>query len=50
MADIDDEKGSQNVGPDKPPRDGETDASQQHRPQHEAADPDRDVETPSPEE
>ena len=48
MADLDDEKGSQNVGPDKPPRDGESDASEHHQPKHEPADPDSDVETPSP--
>ena len=48
MADLDDEKGSQNVGPDKPPRDGSSTPSDEHRPQHEPKSPDDDIEQPQP--
>jgi hypothetical protein len=50
MADLDDEKGSQNVGPNKPPRDGTSDPSDEHRPQHEAKSPDDDIKQPTPDE
>jgi hypothetical protein len=49
MADLDDEKGSQNVGPDKPPPEGGT-PSDEHRPQHEPKSPDDDIEQPQPSE
>lgn len=48
MADLDDEKGAQNVGPDKPPRDDTPTPSEEHRPQHEAKSPDDDIEQPKP--
>lgn len=48
MADLDDEKGSQQVGPDKPPRDGGQTPSDAHEPQHGTRSPDDDIEQPQP--
>lgn len=41
--DLDSEKGAQQVGPDKPPRDGGPSRSDTHEPAHGAKSPDSEV-------